>query len=61
MAATGSTRATDDETSQRDAATNSLVAYVKDSTTGEISVMSGDREVVVRNRRLAQQLARIAD
>jgi len=44
-----------------DATTGSLVAYVEDAATGRISVMSGDREVVVTDRRLAQSLARLAD
>jgi hypothetical protein len=44
-----------------DATTGALVAYVEDASTGRISVMSGDREVVVTDRRLAQSLARLAD
>jgi hypothetical protein len=44
-----------------EAKTDSLVAYVKDAKSGEISVMSGDREVLVTDRDLAQRLARIAD
>lgn len=37
-----------------------VVAYVKDPRKGEISVMSGDREVVFRDRNLAAQIARKA-
>ena len=46
---------------QAEATTGSLVAYVKDARTGQISVLSGDREVVVTDRKLAQRLARLAD
>lgn len=35
-----------------------VVAYVKNPSKGEISVMSGEREVVVRDRKLASQIAR---
>jgi hypothetical protein len=35
-----------------------VVAYVKNPSKGEISVMSGEREVVVRDPRLARQIAR---
>jgi hypothetical protein len=38
-----------------------VVVYVRDASTGEITVMSGDRELVVTDRRLAQRLARLAD
>ncbi len=37
-----------------------VVAYVKNPKTGEISVMRGDREVVVHDRRLAARIARAA-
>jgi len=50
-----------DDAAQGEATTGSLVAYVKDARTGQISVLSGDREVVVTDRKLAQQLARLAD
>jgi hypothetical protein len=61
MAATGHPSKTEDDRAQGDAITGTVVAYVKDSKTGEISVMSGDREVVIKDRKLAQRLARIAD
>jgi hypothetical protein len=35
-----------------------VVAYIKNPSKGEISVMSGEREVVLRDRRLAARLAR---
>lgn len=37
-----------------------VVAYVKDARTGEISVMSGDREVSVRDPKLAARIVRAA-
>jgi hypothetical protein len=61
MAATGESQKTRDEAAQADATTGTVVVYVKDAKSGEIRVMSGDREVVVKDRRLAQKLARIAD
>jgi hypothetical protein len=42
------------------AGSDPVVAYVKDPSTGEISVMSGDREVNVKDRKLAAQIARAA-
>ncbi|MGO9900152.1 MAG: hypothetical protein ACLP0J_10775 [Solirubrobacteraceae bacterium] len=38
----------------------SVVAYVKDPSSGEISLMSGDREVIVRDRALAAKIGRAA-
>ena len=35
-----------------------VVAYVKNPSKGEIAVMSGEREVVVRDRKLAARIAR---
>ncbi len=35
-----------------------VVAYIRDPRSGEISVMTGKREVTVRNRKLAAQIAR---
>ena len=43
------------------ASTTALVAHVTDADAGEISVLAGDREVLVRDRALAQRLARLAD
>jgi hypothetical protein len=37
-----------------------IVAYVSDPVRGEISVMDGDREVVVRDRKLAASIVRAA-
>ena len=44
-----------------DAQTRTLVVHVKDATRGELTVMAGDREVAVTDRKLAQRLARLAD
>jgi hypothetical protein len=38
-----------------------VVAYVRDLASGEVRVMSGEREVVVRDRALARTLARHLD
>jgi hypothetical protein len=37
-----------------------IVAYVHDARTGEVSVLAGDREVHVRDRKLAAQIANAA-
>jgi hypothetical protein len=37
-----------------------VIAYVRDPSTGEIDVMSGDREATVRDPKLAAQIARAA-
>jgi hypothetical protein len=37
-----------------------IVAYVHDARTGEISVLAGHREVRVRDRKLAAQIASVA-
>lgn len=37
-----------------------VVAYVSDPSTGEISVMKGEREVKLRNRKLARDISRAA-
>ena len=38
--------------------TDPVVAHVRDAKTGEIALYVGDREVTVRDRRLASQLVR---
>ena len=47
---------------EADAATTSdpIVAYVNNPRRGEISVMTGEREVTIRDRKLAAQIARAA-
>jgi nitrous oxide reductase len=40
--------------------TEPVVAYLKDPSTGEISIMHGDRESVIHDRALAGRLARAA-
>ncbi|MGI8714615.1 MAG: hypothetical protein ACR2NR_15850 [Solirubrobacteraceae bacterium] len=37
-----------------------VVAYISDPRSGEISVMSGGREVIVRDPKLAAQISRAA-
>jgi hypothetical protein len=37
-----------------------VVAYVRDAGKGEISVMTGEREVKVHDRKLAARIARAA-
>ena len=37
-----------------------VVAYIRDPRTGEISVMAGEREVKVHDRKIASRLARAA-
>ena len=37
-----------------------VVAYVRDPRTGEISVMAGEREVKLQDRKIAARLARAA-
>ncbi len=37
-----------------------IVAYVRDAKSGDISVMSGEHEVKVHNRKLAAEIARAA-
>jgi len=37
--------------------TGPVVAYVRDPASGVVSVMSGEREVIVRDRRLATLIA----
>lgn len=54
-------KSSDDNAPKGEANTETLVAYVKDAKSGQISVMSGDREVVITDRKLAQKLAHLAD
>jgi len=42
------------------AGTEPVVAYVSDPSSGEISVMQGEREVKLRDRKLARDIARAA-
>ena len=37
-----------------------VVAYIRDARTGEISVMAGEREVKLHDRKIAARLARAA-
>ena len=40
--------------------TEPLVAYVRDAHTGEIAVMTGEREIIVHDTELAARIARAA-
>jgi hypothetical protein len=60
LAATRDT-ASRDTAPEGDASTSTLVVHVTNAATGELTVHSGDREVIVTDRRLAQRLARLAD
>jgi hypothetical protein len=42
------------------AASGPVVAYIRDPHTGEISVMAGEREVKLQDRKIAARLARAA-
>jgi hypothetical protein len=37
-----------------------VIAYVHDARTGEVSILAGDREVHVRDRKLAARIASVA-
>ena len=56
----GLTAETADAMAEPEAPTGSVVAYVRDAKTGEISVMAGDRSVQVHDRQLARRIARAA-
>jgi hypothetical protein len=60
MTAIGALAAADAAADERVAGSEPVVAYVSDPRTGEISVMSGEREVTIRDRRLAAQIVRNA-
>jgi anti-sigma factor ChrR (cupin superfamily) len=60
MTAIGALVAEDAEARESVAGADPVVAYVSDPGKGEISLMSGDREVVVRDRKLAAQIVRKA-
>jgi hypothetical protein len=45
---------------KRHAKSGPVVAYVRDARKGEISLMTGEREVKVHNRKLAASIARAA-
>lgn len=49
-----------DDAEAPDAPKGSVVAYVRDAKSGEISLMAGERNVIVRDRQLAARIARAA-
>lgn len=60
MTALGALVAAQDADAKALAHTGGVVAFVRDPRKGEVSVMSGDRAVTVRDRKLAAALARAA-
>ena len=56
----GSLTAANADADDRPVGSESVVAYVKDPSSGEISVMVGEREVIVHDRKLAARLSRAA-
>jgi hypothetical protein len=60
MTAVGAIVAAQAEADEHAVGSEPVVAYVKDPRKGEISVMSGDREVSVHDRTLAARIARAA-
>lgn len=60
MTAIGALVAAQAEADEGAVGSDPVVAYVTDPRKGEISVMSGDREVNVRDPKLAAQIARAA-
>jgi hypothetical protein len=47
-------------TPQDESSRGSVVAYVRDARTGEISLMAGERNITIRDRGLATRIARAA-
>jgi hypothetical protein len=60
VTAIGALVAVQAEADEDAAGSEPVVAYVSDPRKGEISVMSGDREVRIRDRKLAAQIVRSA-
>ncbi len=60
MTVVGSIVATKAEAKDAPAGSEPVVAYVRDPASGEISLMTGDREVVVHDRKLAARLSAAA-
>lgn len=45
---------------EAEASRGSVVAYVRDAKSGEISLMAGERNITIRDRGLATRIARAA-
>ena len=60
MTVIGTIVATKADATEAPAGSEPVVAYVKDPSTGEISLMTGDREVIVHDHKLAAHLSRAA-
>jgi hypothetical protein len=60
VTAIGALVSSEAEADERHVGSEPVVAFVKNPKTGEVSVMSGDREVVVHDRKLAARISRAA-
>lgn len=60
MTAIGALAAAQSEAEDGAARSEPVVAYVSNPRKGEISVMSGKREVTIRDRKLAERIVRSA-
>jgi hypothetical protein len=60
MTALGGVVASEAEADQGPVGSEPVVAYVKDPRSGEIAVMSGEREVTVHDAKLAARISRAA-
>ena len=60
MTAIGAIDADAASAGQRAAGSEPVVAYVSDPSKGEISIMKGEREVKLRDRKLARDISRAA-
>jgi hypothetical protein len=60
MSAIGALAVAQAEADERAVGSDPVVAYIRDPRKGEISVMSGEREVRVRDPELAARIARAA-
>jgi hypothetical protein len=59
LTALGAIVAADASADSGAAGSEPVVAYVSDPSKGEISVMKGEREVKLRDRRLARDISRV--
>ena len=60
MTAIGAIDAEAASADRRAAGSEPVVAYISDPSTGEISIMKGEREVKLRDRKLARDISRAA-
>jgi anaerobic selenocysteine-containing dehydrogenase len=60
MTALGALLAAQADARAREPGSEPVIAYVRDPRRGEVSVLTADREVKVRDRELARRIARAA-